>query len=113
MVEDGSIAVAGKTIDAQTRCVHYHSTRDVVAIKFACCRTFYACIHCHTESADHAVDVWAARDRDERAVVCGVCRHLMTINAYLGAATCPRCNAEFNPGCVAHHHLYFGGTSSK
>lgn len=108
MQAERGIYVAGHPVDDQTRCVHYHSTLDVVAIKFACCNTFYPCIHCHAETSGHVAAVWPAAAWDEHAVLCGVCRSTMPISAYLDTTSCPRCGAGFNPGCTAHHHLYFG-----
>lgn len=107
MHEANRIQVAGHPVDNQTRCVHYHSAQDVVAIKFACCGTYYPCFRCHAESAGHQGSVWPASEWNDLALLCGVCRHEMTINAYLGASSCPACGAQFNPGCSAHHHLYF------
>ena len=37
------IPVCGVAIDAQTRCAHYHSELDRIAIKFKCCQAYYAC----------------------------------------------------------------------
>src|SRR5712664_59058 len=39
--------VRGVEVDAQTRCVHYRSTVDIVAIKMRCCGVYYACKDCH------------------------------------------------------------------
>jgi len=33
--------IYGQTIDDQTRCAHYGTVTDVVAIKFYCCRRYY------------------------------------------------------------------------
>jgi uncharacterized CHY-type Zn-finger protein len=102
------VQIRGEPVDGQTRCVHYSSDRDVVAIRFACCDGFYPCHRCHAETADHAAQVWPAERRDEHAVLCGVCGRTLTISAYLSAADrCPHCGAAFNPGCRAHRHLYF------
>ena len=45
--------VHGKTTDDATRCVHYHSQQDIVAIKFKCCGRFYPCFQCHAECETH------------------------------------------------------------
>ena len=55
-------------IDDQTRCRHYHSERDIIAIKFKCCETYYPCIFCHEEQADHQVEVWPTKEFDTKAV---------------------------------------------
>lgn len=107
MDDEQDTLLGGLPIDDQTRCVHYHGAEDVVAIKFECCRTYYPCFRCHAETADHAATVWPAAEWDQQALMCGVCRHEMSINTYLGAASCLGCGANFNAGCAAHHHLYF------
>lgn len=102
------VSLRGVAVDAETRCRHWDSDVDVVALKFACCETYYPCFECHEESADHDPERWP-RDRfDEPAVLCGVCREELTVDAYLSCGdSCPSCGAAFNPGCREHHHLYF------
>lgn len=99
--------VCGRTVDMQARCVHYRTSKDVVAIKFVCCGLYYPCFRCHEECADHAVVVWPEGRWQERAVLCGVCRTELTILEYRAAERCPSCLAEFNEGCRNHAHLYF------
>lgn len=99
--------VRGLTVDGQTRCVHYGSELDVIAIRFACCDVYYPCHLCHAEEAGHASRPWPASSRDELAVLCGVCGTELTIAEYLGVQRCPSCDAAFNPGCALHHPLYF------
>lgn len=99
--------VLGSPVDEQTRCVHYHTPLDVVAIKFRCCRQHYPCHLCHQESAGHAAVQWPADELDAMAVLSGVCRIELAIRDYLGADGCPRCGARFNPGCALHSQLYF------
>lgn len=97
----------GPTVDDQTRCVHYRTELDVIAIRFACCGEYYPCHLCHAEAADHPARPWPADAGDERAVLCGVCGTELTIAVYLGVEGCPACGAPFNPGCALHRHLYF------
>ncbi|MEF2979001.1 CHY zinc finger protein [Subtercola sp. YIM 133946] len=99
--------VLGPTVDDQTRCVHYRSELDVIAIRFACCGEYYPCHLCHAENAGHDARTWPAGRRNERAVLCGVCHTELTIAEYLGVDACPHCAAAFNPGCRLHSHLYF------
>jgi uncharacterized CHY-type Zn-finger protein len=94
-------------VDAQTRCIHYRTSLDIIAIRFVCCGEFYPCHLCHAETADHPAEQWPADSRDERAVLCGNCAHVLTIAEYLSVASCPSCDAPFNPGCKLHSHLYF------
>jgi uncharacterized CHY-type Zn-finger protein len=102
------IIVKGKVIDEQTRCVHYHSPLDIIAIKMKCCDTYYPCIHCHNEAAGHAAEVWPATAFDTSAVLCGNCKQELTITQYLQTNySCPFCAAAFNPRCRNHNHFYF------
>jgi len=101
------IGVLGKTVDDQTRCVHYSGPTDVIAIKFKCCGSYYACFDCHRECADHPAQQWPADEWDEVAIMCGVCRAEQPIRTYLGILACPNCGADFNERCRLHRHLYF------
>lgn len=95
-------------IDAQGRCRHYHSEKDIIAIKFKCCGQWYACIHCHEELADHAPAQWPKEELAEEAVMCGACTTALSIEDYLASGNqCPSCGAAFNPGCANHYHYYF------
>ncbi|ASK65269.1 hypothetical protein CFK39_04845 [Brachybacterium avium] len=100
--------VHGPTVDEQTRCIHYRTARDVIAIRFACCRRYYPCHLCHEETADHPSRPWPPGSGRQLAVLCGVCWAQLSIDDYVGAPQCPQCSAAFNPGCAAHHPLYFG-----
>ena len=100
-------AVLGPVVDGQTRCVHYRTPLDVIAIKFPCCGEFYPCHLCHAETAGHDAAQWPLASRDEPAVLCGVCGGLLEIAEYLGVDSCPGCAATFNPGCKLHTGLYF------
>ena len=101
--------VRGVGLDAQTRCAHYHSPLDVIAIRMKCCDVFYACKDCHLALADHAIEVWPRDEWDQRAVLCGACGHELTIAEYMASGyECPACHAGFNPGCRKHYAFYFG-----
>lgn len=101
--------VKGNTVDEQTRCTHYHSQLDVIAIRFKCCNTYYPCFYCHEETAGHKAEVWLTSEFDTKAILCGVCKHEMTIHEYMaGNYQCPHCSSNFNPKCSNHNHLYFG-----
>ena len=100
--------VRGIEVDAQTRCAHYRSAADIVAIKMRCCGVYYACKDCHVALAGHAIAVWPRGEWDAPAVLCGACGVEMTIREYLDCESrCPACGAGFNPGCRKHHHFYF------
>lgn len=100
--------VHGENVDPHTRCAHYHTTVDIIAIKMRCCGRFYACYDCHSSLAGHPPARWTSAELGERAVLCGACRHALTIEEYLDCGyRCPACQAQFNPRCALHHHLYF------
>ncbi|GMA49657.1 hypothetical protein GCM10025857_10140 [Alicyclobacillus contaminans] len=108
------VDVAGRLVDGETRCVHYHTDRDIIAIKFACCGTYYPCYECHAETADHEAMPWPKERFDERAVLCGHCGRELSVREYLACGyRCPACDAAFNPGCKRHYPLYFGIESSS
>jgi len=109
---DAAPPVYGAAIDSFTRCIHYHSERDIVAIKFACCRRYYPCSRCHAEAvqlepAPHTTRRWPPEQWSELAILCGACHGELTITEYRRVDRCPHCAAEFNPGCRLHTHLYF------
>jgi len=104
----GGLMVKGKVIDNQTRCSHYHTDLDIIAIKFKCCDTYYPCYSCHAETTDHKALTWEVSERDEKAILCGVCGHQLTVQEYMDSNnTCPLCQSSFNPNCKKHYDLYF------
>ena len=60
--------VRGVEVDTQTRCVHWRSAADIVAIKMACCGVYWACKDCHEALAGHAIAVWGRGEWNARAV---------------------------------------------
>ncbi|UTR06382.1 CHY zinc finger protein [Alkalihalobacillus sp. LMS6] len=104
--------IKGKVVDQQTRCVHYQTQFDIVAIKFACCGDFYPCYKCHDEAVDHKRKQWKQTEFTQRAILCGACHGQITIHEYVQASCCPLCQAQFNTNCSLHHHLYFEGITS-
>lgn len=109
--------VHGLSLTPLTQCIHWNSPLDIIAIGHACCRKFYACISCHDALEDHTSSAWPFSQRDERAVLCGKCGHVLRIDEYLRCGSvCTGCGAGFNPGCKNHWGLYFemgedGGSS--
>jgi uncharacterized CHY-type Zn-finger protein len=98
----------GKLTDNETRCIHYHSPLDIIAIKFKCCNVYYPCYECHAEEANHAATVWAKNEWSTKAILCGHCKMELTIQEYMDSNNeCPHCKATFNPNCSRHYHLYF------
>ena len=100
--------IDGLVIDDQTRCAHYNSELDIIAIKFKCCGDWFPCFECHSAFADHAAEVWPESEFGERAILCGSCGNQLEIVEYFSAGSiCPKCKSKFNPGCANHYHLYF------
>jgi len=100
--------VKGNDVDKETRCLHYHSEMDRIAIKFTCCDTYYPCFKCHEEQGCKSPRVWPLEQFNQKAVLCGFCGNELTINEYLSCnSACPTCKSSFNPGCNLHKHLYF------
>ena len=103
-----SYILKGKLTDNETRCIHYHSSLDIIAIKFKCCDVYYPCYECHTEEAGHTAQVWPKHEWTTKAILCGYCKTELTIQQYMDANNqCPFCKAAFNPNCSRHYHLYF------
>lgn len=106
----GGRAVHGVEVGPETRCAHYGTERDIIALRFGCCGRFYPCRSCHDAVADHDGEPWPRARFDEPAVLCGACGSTLSARAYLDADhACPECGAAFNPGCVAHYEHYFEG----
>lgn len=102
------MARRGVKLDAQGRCVHYRSIRDVVLNRCGTCGDVFACHRCHDELTDHPFGR-LAQDA-AAAVTCGACGHEMDYLAYTagpGTPACPSCGHLFNPGCAGHAHLYW------
>jgi uncharacterized CHY-type Zn-finger protein len=101
-------AVHGVDLDGETRCAHWRSPLDVIAIRMRCCGAYYACRECHDALADHPAEVWPKSQWDDPAVLCGACGTELSARAYMACDNrCPACGAAFNPGCRTHYHLYF------
>src|SRR5829696_5153483 len=102
------IEINGVGIDHQTRCAHYSTPSDIIAIKFKCCGEWFPCFECHEEVAGHEPSVWPVNERDAPTIFCGACGIALTINEYFECnSVCPQCASSFNPGCANHYHLYF------
>ncbi len=102
------VIVRGVDVDAETRCAHWNSPLDIIAIRFKCCGEWYACYECHLVIVDHDPAVWVREEFAQPAILCGACKEQLTVSEYLECdSRCPRCRAEFNPGCAKHYDLYF------
>src|SRR4029077_16763018 len=97
-VNDANVAgdrhVRGVDLDSQTRCAHYRSLLDVIAIRMKCCDRYFACKDCHDALADHPIEVWPRTQWDKAAVLCGVCGRELTIaESMVSKYECPACHA--------------------
>lgn len=102
------IKIHGRLVDGQTRCIHYHTVLDIVAIQFKCCERYYACYLCHEELESHDAVRWVTADLGRHALFCGVCTSTLAIADYLSCGfACVSCRSPFNPGCARHRELYF------
>lgn len=99
--------VYGAVVDRETRCVHYHTDKDIIAIRFKCCNRYYPCYKCHEEAEDHPVERWPQAEFEQKAILCGSCHTELSINSYMAVDCCPHCQAPFNERCAAHYHIYF------
>lgn len=101
------VKVKGKIIDNETRCEHYARAKDIIAIKFYCCDTYYPCFKCHEACAGHAIERWPKNKFNQQVILCGVCQTEHTIATYLKNLACPTCDSAFNEGCRDHYSIYF------
>lgn len=103
------IQLKGQLVDTHTRCRHYHSILDIIAIKFKCCGTYFPCYKCHQELESHDIIRWKKLDLDsEKVILCGLCCNLLYYQEYSANDNkCLYCNSSFNPNCSLHYGLYF------
>ena len=99
--------IYGAVVDEETRCTHYHTEKDIIAIKFKCCNRYYPCYHCHEEHANHEIERWEKQEFSTLAILCGHCKTELAINEYMQTNQCPNCNSPFNERCGAHYPIYF------
>ncbi|MGH3706059.1 MAG: CHY zinc finger protein [Agromyces sp.] len=99
--------VYGRTVDDETRCVHYATAVDIIAIRFACCDRYYPCHACHAEAESHPVVVRRRAEWDAPGILCGACGTELSVTEYRAGDACPACDADFNPRCRLHWDRYF------
>lgn len=103
------VPLRGIEVDTETRCAHYDSEEDIIAIRFPCCDVYYPCYRCHEATTDHVPERFTQAAFDSQAIYCGRCHTTHSVDSYLESiAECPTCSAPFNPDCEAHHDRYFG-----
>ncbi len=47
------IQAQGLLVDDESRCVHYHSEKDIVSLQCYECKKYYACYQCHNTMETH------------------------------------------------------------
>lgn len=95
-------------VDKETRCEHYYTKNDIIAIKFYCCGNYFPCYLCHEKYGCGYHTVWPREHFNQKSILCGACKDELTIHEYFNNENrCPSCGAQFNAGCILHHHLYF------
>lgn len=94
----------GIDLDQEYRCLHYHTTLDIVGLKCAFYQTYYACYHCHDQLTEHAFVPTGPAEMFP--VICGHCRKLLSRAGY-ACGHCPYCQSPFNPACHRHKDIYF------
>jgi len=78
-----AVPLRGVGVDPETRCAHWDSAVDVIALRFGCCETYYPCDACHDAATDHAAEPWPRARFDEPAVLCGACGATLSAREYL------------------------------
>lgn len=103
------VHLKGQLVDTQTRCRHYHSALDIIAIKFKCCDIYFPCYKCHLELESHDIIRWNKLDlKAEKVILCGSCSNLLYYQEYSANDNkCLYCSSDFNPNCSLHYGLYF------
>eukprot|EP00939_MAST-03C_sp_MAST-3C-sp1_P005473 g5473.t1 len=111
VVEIGSKTVFGVGVGTykETRCTHWHSALDRVAIQASCCLKFYACVQCHDACESHRWKPWkASTSLQHHALLCGACGNTFSFVSYFSSPDkCSTCSASFNPNCKRHWDVYF------
>ncbi|MGT2908167.1 CHY zinc finger protein [Streptococcus dentiloxodontae] len=102
-----AVAIYGLLVDRQSRCQHYQTDLDIVALKCFGCQRYYACYLCHDTLENHSYQAYPSSYSRDKAVVCGVCYYEMTIEHYQKSKACPNCQSRFNPNCAKHRNIYF------
>ena len=101
------VQAQGLLVDDESRCVHYHSEKDIVALQCYECKKYYACYQCHDTLESHVFSPYPLILKEARPILCGSCKTLLSYEEYTEKGTCPFCNAQFNPACQKHHSIYF------
>lgn len=74
--------IYGFLVDNESRCQHYHTELDIVALKCFECLNYYACYQCHDSLEEHSFRAYPCQLKQDKVLICGVCQHEMTIEEY-------------------------------
>ena len=100
--------IYGLLVDNQSRCQHYHTELDIVALKCFDCLKYYACYQCHDRlGGTHSFRAYPCHLKQDKVLICGVYQHEMVIDEYQEAIVCPNCHSAFNLACSKHYDIYF------
>ena len=102
--------ITGVQADDAGRCAHWNGPSDVVAFRFPCCDTWWACRNCHDAQAGHAAAPIPRQVQHARSsVLCGACYTRFHAHAYLARReeACEACGHAWNPACRGHEGRYF------
>lgn len=114
--------INGELFDDAGRCIHYHSSLDILGNLCDTCQRYYSCFYCHAVQANH--DFGRISRNHPAGLCCGKCGATFSYREYAGSScaqgdlsagdvpvefspACPQCYAPMNPGCQRHAHLYY------
>ncbi len=96
--------IYGIGLDNDARCVHYHTSEDVVAMKCAVGKNI---MHVTSVMMNwNSIPSKPPTSIPKKPALCGHCRKLLSYRQY-SAGKCPFCSHLFNPKCSLHHNIYF------
>ena len=101
------VQAQGVLVDDESRCVHYHTDKDIVALQCYECQKYYACYQCHNALETHTFTPYPLSLKEDRPILCGSCKKILTYEEYSKKSSCPYCKAAFNPACQNHYSIYF------
>ena len=81
--------IYGLLVDNESRCQHYHTELDIVALKCFDCLKYYACYQCHDSLEEHSFRAYPCHLKQDKVLICGVYQH------------------AFNLACSKHYDIYF------
>lgn len=76
------VEAQGFLVDKQTRCIHYHSKLDIIALQCYDCKKYYACYWCHDSLENHIFEPYPLSLIQDKPILCGVCLKLLTYKQY-------------------------------